>query len=219
MTASGNTAAETEGRKLNLRTDVADGASGKGRTGRDTNKGMERVPRTIDAGNFVSNELNAIHEASGGVGVALISHYKVSSGIGAMADGNKGMKIRHTMIRVADLRRSVDFYTQHLGMDLMRERTSEVRGERVAYVGYGDEDGNHALEIVEMIEPPAEYVHGNTYGHVALLVANVQEMSDQLKSAGVEFVHEPHQVRAGNPNMIAFIKDPDGYEIELTERR
>jgi lactoylglutathione lyase len=104
-------------------------------------------------------------------------------------------------------------------MDLMRERTSEERGERVAYVGYGDEDSNHALEIVEMIEPPAEYVHGNTYGHVALLVANVQDMSDHLKSAGVEFAHEPHYVRAGNPNMIAFIKDPDGYEIELTERR
>ena len=136
-----------------------------------------------------------------------------------MADGNKGMKMRHTMIRVADLRRSVDFYTQNLGMDLMRERTSKVRGERVAYGGYGDEDTSHALEIVEMIEPPAEYVHGNTYGHVALLAENGQEMSDQLKSAGVEFAHEPYHVRVGNPNMIAFIKDPDGYEIELTERR
>ncbi|NKB21652.1 MAG: lactoylglutathione lyase [Alphaproteobacteria bacterium] len=136
-----------------------------------------------------------------------------------MAHGNNGMKIRHTMIRVADLQRSVDFYTQHLGMDLMRQRESEVRGERVAYVGYGDEDSNHALEIVEMMEPPAEYVHGNTYGHVALLVTNVQEKSDRLKNAGVEFAHEPHQTRPDNPNMIAFIKDPDGYEIELTERR
>ncbi len=128
------------------------------------------------------------------------------------------MKIRHTMIRVADLQQSVDFYTQQLNMDLMRTR-EEARRERVAYVGYGDEDSNHALEIVEMMDPPAEYVHGNTYGHVALLVENVQEMSDRLKSAGVEFAHEPHQTRPDNPNMIAFIKDPDGYEIELTERR
>ena len=129
------------------------------------------------------------------------------------------MKIRHTMLRVKNLQRSVEFYTQHLGMDLMRTRESQARGERVAYVGYGDEDSNHALEIVEMMEAPAKYVHGNAYGHVALLVDDVQEMSDRLKRSNIEFAHEPHQTRPGNPNMIAFIKDPDGYEIELTERR
>ena len=129
------------------------------------------------------------------------------------------MRIRHTMLRVKNLQRSVEFYTQHLGMELMRTRESQARGERVAYVGYGDEDSNHALELVEMIEPLGKFMHGNAYGHVALLVDDVQEMSDRLKRSNVEFAHEPHHTRPENPNMIAFIKDPDGYEIELTERR
>ena len=129
------------------------------------------------------------------------------------------MRIRHTMLRVENLQRSVEFYTQHLGMELMRTRERQARGERVAYVGYGDEDSNHALELVEMIEPLGKFMHGNAYGHVALLVDDVQEMSDRLKRSNVEFAHEPHHTRPENPNMIAFIKDPDGYEIELTERR
>ena len=104
-------------------------------------------------------------------------------------------------------------------MDLMRTRESKARGERFAYVGYGKEESNLALEIVELIDPPDQFIHGNTYGHVALLVENVQEMSDRLKKAGIEFAHEPHHTMPGNPNMIAFIKDTDGYEIELTERR
>ena len=69
-----------------------------------------------------------------------------------------------------------------------------------------------------MMVPPDEYVHGNTYGHVALLVPSVEEMSAELKKAGVEFVLEPHSPRPDNPNLIAFIRDPDGYEVELTER-
>ena len=129
------------------------------------------------------------------------------------------MRIRHTMLRVENLQRSVEFYRQHLGMELMRTRESQARGERVAYVGYGDEDSNHALELVEMIEPLGKFMHGNAYGHGALLVDDVQEMSDRLKRSNVEFAHEPHHTRPENPNMIAFIKDPDGYEIELTERR
>lgn len=129
------------------------------------------------------------------------------------------MRIRHTMIRVADLDRSVDFYTRLLGMNEMRRRESPDRGETVAYVGYGDEDSNHALEIVQEHSPPAEYVHGNTYGHVALGVPDVQALSDRLMADGVEFTMKPQPVRPGAPNKMAFCKDPDGYEIELTERR
>lgn len=131
----------------------------------------------------------------------------------------KGLRIRHTMLRVRDLDRSVAFYTGLLGMDLMRRRESPERGESVAYVGYGDEASNHALEIVQEHEPPDEFVHGNTYGHIALLVPDVGKMADELKAAGVEFVAEPHRTRPDSPNRIAFFKDPDGYEIELTERR
>jgi lactoylglutathione lyase len=131
-----------------------------------------------------------------------------------------GIRIRHTMIRVADVDRSVDFYTSLLGMTVMRRRESPARGETVAYVGYGsDEDSVHALEIVQMHEPPESYVHGNTYGHIALGVPDVQALADTLMAAGVEFTVPPAAVREGAPNKLAFFKDPDGYEIELTERR
>ena len=134
-----------------------------------------------------------------------------------MADG---IRIRHTMIRVADLERSVAFYTKMLGMTEMRRRESVDRGETVAYVGYGEnEEATHALEIVQEHAPPTEYVHGNTYGHIALGVPDVQAMSDRLMAAGVKFSIAPQQVREGSPNKLAFCLDPDGYEIELTERR
>ena len=133
-------------------------------------------------------------------------------------DGGK-FRIRHTMIRVKDLERSVEFYTNLLGMNVMRRRENVVRGETVAYVGYGDEDSCHALEIVQEQQQPQEFRHGNTYGHVALGVPSVADLSEILKSAGVEFSVEPQQIREGSPNLVAFIKDPDGYEVELTERR
>jgi lactoylglutathione lyase len=129
-----------------------------------------------------------------------------------------GFHIRHTMIRVMDLEKSVAFYTDLLGMNVMRWRVNDDRGETVAYVGYGDEDGNHALEIVQEQVQPADFRHGNTYGHVALGVPDVMGLSDILMKAGVEFTTPPQAVREGSPNKMAFIKDPDGYEIELTER-
>ena len=127
-------------------------------------------------------------------------------------------RLRHTMIRVDDLERSVAFYTGLLGMTVMRRRVSEERGEPVAYVGYGDEETRHALEIVQEHNPPLEWRHGNTYGHVALGVPDVSALSKTLMEAGVEFTVPPQLVREGSPNKLAFIKDPDGYEIELTER-
>ena len=129
-----------------------------------------------------------------------------------------GFRIRHTMIRVKDLEKSVAFYTDLLGMSVMRRRVNDDRGETVAYVGYGDEDANHALEIVQEHDQPAQFRHGNTYGHVALAVPDVMGLSEILMKAGVEFSTPPQAVRAGSPNKLAFIKDPDGYEIELTER-
>lgn len=129
-----------------------------------------------------------------------------------------GFHIRHTMIRVRDLETSVAFYTDLLGMTVIRRRVNDDRGETVAYVGYGEEDGNHALEIVQEHDQPAEFRHGNTYGHVALGVPDVMGLSEILTKAGVEFTTPPQAVREGSPNKLAFIKDPDGYEIELTER-
>ncbi len=129
-----------------------------------------------------------------------------------------GFHIRHAMVRVRDLDRSVAFCTDLLGMSVMRRRVNDDRGEIVAYVGYGNEDGNHALEIVQEHDQPADFRHGNTYGHVALGVPDVMGLSEILMKEGVEFTTPPQAVREGSTHKLAFIKDPDGYEIELTER-
>ena len=134
-------------------------------------------------------------------------------------DDPMGNRIRHTMIRVQDLERSVAFYTGHLGMNVMRRRVSDERGETVAYVGYGEEDSTHALEIVQEHNPPDLFTHGNCYGHIALGMPDVQVLGEALMAAGVEFTVPPRPVREGSANKMAFLKDPDGYEIELTERR
>jgi lactoylglutathione lyase len=149
--------------------------------------------------------------------LSLLIYTQKKTGDRAMAGG---MRIRHTMIRVRDLEQSVEFYTNLLGMTEMRRRESAERGETVSYVGYGDdEDSTHALEIVQEHDQPEEFVHGNTYGHVALGVPDVQVLADSLLEAGVKFTTLPQLVRQGSPNRLAFCLDPDGYEIELTERR
>jgi lactoylglutathione lyase len=133
--------------------------------------------------------------------------------------GLPAMRIRHTMLRVRDVEKSVAFYTGLLGMALMRRRESPDRGETVAYVGYGEEDSDHALEIVQEHRRPDRFEHGNCYGHIALGVPDVEALSARLMAAGVEFPAPPQPVRPGSPNKLAFCLDPDGYEIELTERR
>lgn len=125
------------------------------------------------------------------------------------------LKIRHTMFRVSDLERSVAFYTGPLGMRLMRRRDSAV--ERCAYVGYGEESSNHALELIEARGPAGARVLGNCYGHIALGVPDLGSLCERLKQAGVTFKQELQTAPSGNLR-LAFIADPDGFEIELTER-
>ena len=125
------------------------------------------------------------------------------------------MRIRHTMLRVADLDRSVAFYTQRLGMQVMRLRDNPK--ERVAYVGYGDEKSNHALELIDERDSEQPVTHGTGYGHVALAVPDIDGLCDTLKAAGVPFRHDLQPAPSGRLR-IAFILDPDGYEVELTAR-
>ena len=125
------------------------------------------------------------------------------------------LKIRHTMFRVANLERSVEFYTQQLGMRLMRRRDNAM--ERCAYVGYGEESSSHALELIEPRTAEGQRVLGNCYGHIALAVPDLGAMCDRLKQAGVTFRQELQSAPSGNLR-LAFIADPDGFEIELTER-
>ncbi len=128
-----------------------------------------------------------------------------------------GLRIRHTNLRVADLDRSIEFYTHLLGMSVQRRR--ENPDEQVAYVGYGDESEHHALELTFEPARTEPFELGNCYGHVALGVPDIHAMCAMLQKEGVEFRQPLGPVRPGSSVVVAFIKDPDGYEVELTERR
>ena len=124
------------------------------------------------------------------------------------------IRIRHTMLPVRDLNRTVDFYTRFLGMDVMRIRQQD-ENTRVGYLGYGSEDEGPALELIEVaktekITPWA--------GHIAIMVPDLRGLYEQLKAAGVRFTQDPKPSQPGSPDLMAHIVDPDGYTIELNER-
>ena len=127
--------------------------------------------------------------------------------------------IRHTMLPVSDMERTVDFYTRLLGMDIQRIRDVPEKSERVRYLGYGsDEDAGPALELIESAESRGKSPLPRWTGHVALYVSDCYKLSEKLKAEKVEFVSGPGPNRPGSKDIYAFIKDPDGYVIELTQR-
>jgi lactoylglutathione lyase len=129
---------------------------------------------------------------------------------------NITFRIRHTMLLVSDLDRTLDFYSRLLGMDIQRRRDIPEQNERVGHVGYGKEDDGPSLELIE--SPKTRGKAAPWTGHVALYVSDCYKLCDKLKAEGVEFVSGPGPNRPGRRDIYAFIKDPDGYIIELTER-
>jgi len=125
---------------------------------------------------------------------------------------------RHTMMPVSDLDRSMDFYTRLLGMDVQRIRPNPEKNERVGYVGYGTEDEYPGLELIETGGPGAVKEMRPWYGHVAIYVSDLYKLSEKLKVEGVKFALGPQPNRPGSQDHVAFIQDPDGYLLELTER-
>lgn len=124
-------------------------------------------------------------------------------------------RIDHAMIRVLDLDKSLDFYTRVLGMKVLRK--SDYPGGRFtnAFVGYHeDRDAHPALELTHNWDQQEPYERGNAWGHIALKVDDIYAAADRLKAHGVEFTKEPSPMKHGT-RVIAFIKDPDGYPIEL----
>ena len=130
--------------------------------------------------------------------------------------GDITFRIRHTMLPVSDLDRTIDFYTRLFGMEVMRMR--ERPGERVGYLGYGSEDDGPALELIQSGVPGGLVKIAPWSGHVALYVSDLYKLCETLKREGVKFVREAQPVRPGSPDLVAFIQDPDGYTLELTER-
>ena len=127
------------------------------------------------------------------------------------------MRILHTMIRVGDLERSIDFYTQALGMRLLRK--VDYPGGRFtnAFVGYDDEARAAVLELTHNWDTRS-YELGTGYGHVAVEVEDACRACDEVRKHGGKVTREPGPMKHGT-TVIAFVEDPDGYKIEFIERK
>ncbi|HLB16050.1 MAG TPA: lactoylglutathione lyase [Burkholderiales bacterium] len=126
------------------------------------------------------------------------------------------MRILHTMLRVGDLDRSVKFYTEVLGMKLLRTTDRPDQKYSLAFVGYDDEDKTAVLELTYNYGVE-RYELGTAYGHVALAVPDAARACEEVKKRGGKVTREAGPVKGGT-TVIAFVEDPDGYKIELIQR-
>ncbi len=131
------------------------------------------------------------------------------------------MRILHTMLRVGDLKRSIDFYTSVLGMRVLRTTDRPDQKYTLAFVGYGDERSQAVLELTYNYGVD-RYELGNAYGHIAIQVDDAKAACDAVRAAAGKFggsvTRDAGPVKGGT-TVIAFVQDPDGYKIELIERR
>ena len=127
------------------------------------------------------------------------------------------MRLLHTMLRVGDLEKSIQFYTEIFGMTLLRQKDYPKGRFTNAFLGYGDEKENTALELTHNWDTKS-YDMGNGFGHIAIEVDDVYKAADKIKQQGGEIIREAGPMNAGT-TIIAFVKDPDGYEIELLNKK
>lgn len=127
------------------------------------------------------------------------------------------MKLLHTMLRVGDLQRSVKFYTEVLGMKLLRSTDRPEQKYSLAFVGYDSEERTAVLELTYNYGV-ARYEMGGAFGHIAIGVPDVAGACAKVRGAGGKVTREPGPVKGGN-SVIAFVEDPDGYKIEFIERK
>ncbi|MBT6276990.1 MAG: lactoylglutathione lyase [Chromatiales bacterium] len=127
------------------------------------------------------------------------------------------MSLLHTMLRVGDLQESIDFYTDVIGMNLVRQTERPDQGYSLAFVAFGggNKDGHSELELTYN-HGVSEYDLGSAYGHIALGVDDVTATCDRIRAAGGKISREPGPVKGGS-TVIAFVEDPTGYKIELIE--
>jgi lactoylglutathione lyase len=125
------------------------------------------------------------------------------------------MRILHTMIRVGDLQRSIDFYTRVLGMKLLRTKDNPEFKYTLAYLGYGSNPDHAELELTYNYGV-STYEMGTAYGHMALGTEDIYALCERIREKGGKITREPGPVKGGS-TVIAFLEDPDGYRIELIE--
>ena len=125
------------------------------------------------------------------------------------------MRLLHTMLRVGDLERSIAFYTEILGMRLLRRKDYPGGRFTLAFVGYGDESDSTVLELTHNWDT-SSYDIGSGYGHIALGVDDIVGVCNQIRAKGGNVVREPGPMKNGT-TVLAFVEDPDGYKVELIE--
>lgn len=123
------------------------------------------------------------------------------------------MRLLHTMLRVVDLEKSLAFYTQVLGMQLLRRKDYPEGRFTLAFVGYGAEHEGAVIELTHNWDT-SSYELGNAYGHIALEVDDVYQACERIKAAGAKVTREAGPMKHGT-TILAFVEDPDGYKIEL----
>lgn len=130
-------------------------------------------------------------------------------------DGSK-FHLMHTMLRVKDLDKSIDFYTRLLGMQLLRKTDFPEGKFTLAFVGYGPEQSTAVIELTHNWDEAGDYDLGSGYGHIALGVRDIHGICAQLEASGANIPRKPGPMMHGTTH-IAFIEDPDGYKIELID--
>ena len=133
------------------------------------------------------------------------------------ATGFEGSRMLHTMIRVRDLDKSLDFYTRLLGMKLLRKKDYPTGEFTLAFVGYGAEEDSTVVELTHNWPRKEPYALGEGFGHLAISVGDIYAACERLAAEGVKIPRPPGPMKHGG-SVIAFIEDPDGYKIELVER-
>jgi lactoylglutathione lyase len=126
-------------------------------------------------------------------------------------------RLLHTMIRVMDMDKSIDFYTRHLGMKLLRRKDYPSGKFTLAFVGYGDEEDHSVIELTHNWGREEPYEIGTAFGHLAIGVADIYGTCEALAKEGVK-IPRPAGPMAHGGSVIAFVEDPDGYKIELVQK-
>jgi lactoylglutathione lyase len=125
------------------------------------------------------------------------------------------MRLLHTMLRVGNLQRSIDFYTQLMGMKLLRQTENNEYQYTLAFLGYGDESDTTVLELTYNWDKN-QYSMGEAFGHIAISVDDIYAICESIGQQGGDVYRKPGPVKGGK-SVIAFVRDPDGYAIELIE--
>lgn len=125
-------------------------------------------------------------------------------------------RLMHTMLRVQNTEKSVAFYTEQLGMKVVRQSDYPSGRFTNTFLGYQDEDSGPVLELTHNWDRTTPYEMGEAYGHIAIGVDQLYAICDELRAAGVPITREPGPMK-DSPREIAFITDPDGYKIELIQ--